>query len=149
MKKAKGVVFVTMAILALAGLVLAMGCGAPQKKTDPAAVATEYFACAPKEKLTYSIAPEAEVTEFRCFMGKYKKAASLHFLITVKNVSKEDQRYRVNLFLDNGKAVGGLIPRTTKKGLIKPGATATFTYPVKGMGERAKAVELIVKTMSK
>jgi hypothetical protein len=150
MKKAKGVLFVTMAVLALAGLVLAMGCqSAPQKKSEPVATAPEYFACAPKAKLTYSIAPEAEVTEFRCYMGKYKKVPSLHFLITVKNVSKADQRYRVNIFLDNGKAVGGLIPRTTKKGLIKPGATATYTYPVKGMGEKAKAVELIVKTMGK
>ncbi len=149
MKKARGLVFVTMAVLALAGLMLAMGCGAPQKKTDPAAVASKYFACAPKEKLAYSIAPEAQVTEFRCFMGTYKKVPSLHFLITVKNVSKEDQRYRVNIFMDNGKAVGGLIPRKTKKGLVKPGATATYTYPVKGMGVKAKAVELFVKTMSK
>ena len=136
-------------VLTVAALVLAMGCQAPPKKTDPAAVASKYFACAPKEKLTYSIASEAEVTEFRCFMGKYKKVPSLHFMITVKNVSKEPQRYRVNIFLDNGKAVGGLIPRKTKKGLVKPGATATYTYPVKGMGVKAKAVELIVKTMSK
>jgi hypothetical protein len=149
MKKAKGIFFMTMALLALAGLMLAMGCQAPPKKTNPVAVAPDYFACAPKEKLTYSIAPEAQVTEFRCFIGKYKKVPSLYFLITVKNISKSDQRYRVNIFLDNGKAVGGLIPRKTKKGLIKPGATATFKYPVKGMDARAKAVELIVKTMSK
>lgn len=149
MKKAKGIFFMTMALLALAGLMLAMGCQAPPKKTNPVAVAPDYFACAPKEKLTYSIAPEAQVTEFRCFISKYKKVPSLYFLITVKNISKSDQRYRVNIFLDNGKAVGGLIPRKTKKGLIKPGATATFKYPVKGMDERAKAVELIVKTMSK
>ena len=149
MKKAKAIVFVIMAVLALAGLMLATGCQAPPKKTDPVAVAPDYFACAPKEKLTYSIAPEAQVTEFKCYIGKYKKVPSLHFLITVKNVSKSPQRYRVNIFLDNGKAVGGLIPRKTKKGLVKPGATATYTYPVKGMGDKAKAVELIVKTMSK
>lgn len=149
MKKAKGILLVTMAVLALAGLMLAMGCQAPAKKSNPVAVAPDYFACAPKEKLTYSIAPEAQVTEFKCYMGNYKKVPSLHFLITVKNISKEPQRYRVNIFLDNGKAVGGLIPRKTKKGLVKPGATATYTYPVKGMDAKAKAVDLIVKTMSK
>ncbi len=147
MKKAKGVIWVTMAVLALAGLLLAAGCqSVPQKS---AKASPEYFACAPKEKLTYSIAPEAEVTDFRCYIAKYKKVPSLYFLVTIKNVSKEPQRYRVNIFLDNGKAVGGLIPRKTKKGLVKPGATATYKYPVKGMGHKAGAVELIVKTMSK
>jgi len=149
MRTIKGILFATMALLALAGLLLAAGCQGVPAKTDPKAAAPEYFACAPKEKLVYSIAPEAEVTEFRCFMADYQKKPSLHFLITIKNVSKEDQRYRVNIFLDDGKAVGGLVPRQVKEGLIKPGATATYTYPVKGMGQKAQAVELIVKTMGK
>jgi hypothetical protein len=55
----------------------------------------------------------------------------------------------VNIFLDNGKAVGGLLPRKTKKGLVKPGQTVNFVYPVKDMYEKPKAITLIIKTMGK
>jgi hypothetical protein len=67
----------------------------------------------------------------------------------VKNVSAEPQRYRVNLFLDNGKAVGGLLPSKTKKGLVEPGQTASFTYPVKGMTEKPGSIFLRIGTMGK
>jgi hypothetical protein len=72
----------------------------------------------------------------------------LHFNVAVKNVSDTPQRFRVNIFLDNGKAVGGLIPRKTKDGLVPPGETATFVYPVKDMDRGPKAVTVMVKTMS-
>ena len=72
----------------------------------------------------------------------------LHFKVGVKNVSGQPQRFRVNIFLDNDKAIGGLIPRKTKKGLVKPGATASFVYPVKGMSDKANAVTLLIKKMS-
>jgi len=51
--------------------------------------------------------------------------------------------------LENGKAVGGLLPRKTKKGLVKPGATAKFSYPVKGVTSVSGKIDLIIKTMSK
>jgi hypothetical protein len=69
--------------------------------------------------------------------------------VTVKNVSSEDQRFKVNIFLDNGKAVGGLLPRKIKKGLVKPGQTVKFVYPVKDMDEKPKAITLMIKTMGK
>ena len=79
----------------------------------------------------------------------YGGAETLHFKVAVKNVTDQPQRYKVNLFLDNGKAVGGLIPSTTKKGLVKPGETDSFVYPVKGMDHQAKSVMLRISTMSK
>ncbi len=95
------------------------------------------------------VADEAALEGFECSFKKFDGVKSLWFKVTLRNISKEDQRYKVNIFLDSGKAVGGLIPRTTKKGLMKPGATASFSYPAKGQDTKPKEVTLIVKTMSK
>ncbi len=65
----------------------------------------------------------------------------------MKNISDQPQRYKVNIFLDNGKAVGGLIPRKTKDGLVAPGQTASFEYPVGGMDCSPKSIELMIKTI--
>ncbi len=94
------------------------------------------------------MSPEAELTGLDCFFKDYKGVKSLHFKVTLKNTSDQPQRYRVNLFLDNGKAVGGLIPRKGKPPVVKPGEEASFTYPVKGMSEPAGEVLLLVKTIS-
>ncbi|MBW1776534.1 MAG: hypothetical protein JRI76_12990 [Deltaproteobacteria bacterium] len=111
--------------------------------------APESFACVPDQALEKDISPEAELAELTCFFKKYEGMETLHFKVGVKNVSSNDQRYRVNLFLDNGKAVGGLIPRKTKKGLVKPGTTATFVYPVSQMPRQPKSVLLRIRTVSK
>ena len=52
------------------------------------------------------------------------------------------------LFLDNGKAVGGLLPRKGKPPVVKPGEEVSFSYPLKGMAEKAGNVTLLVKTVS-
>jgi hypothetical protein len=67
--------------------------------------------------------------------------------VAVKNASNKPQRFKVNIFLDNGKAVGGLIPRKTKKGLVQPGKIASFTYPVKGVTRQPKEVMLKIRTI--
>ncbi len=110
--------------------------------------APESFACVPEGKLEKDIAPEAELAELTCFFKKYEGMETLHFKVGVKNVSSNDQRYRVNLFLDNGKAVGGLIPRKTNEGLVKPGTTETFVYPVSQMPRQPKSVLLRIGTVS-
>jgi len=135
MARAVGVVMV------LAGLVC-LGCAGPKPKPG------EVFPCAADSKIETSIAPEAELTDFSCVLKKWEGSDTLHFNVTVKNISDQAQRYRVNIFLDNGKAVGGLIPRKTKKGLVKPGETASFVYPVKGMDCGPGSVTVLVKTMS-
>lgn len=109
----------------------------------------EVFPCTKDSDLNKTIAPEASLENFSCVMEKYEGANTLHFNVAVKNISTEDQRFKVNIFLENGKAVGGLLPRTTKKGLVKPGETVKFTYPVTGMNCAPGKIDLFVKTMSK
>lgn len=108
--------------------------------------AEQGFACAPKVTLDADTAGKVMLEDFSCFFKRYEGAQALHFKVGVKNVSETPQRYRVNIFLDNGKAVGGLIPRTTKKGLVEPEQSASFVYPVTGMTEKPNEIMLIIKT---
>ncbi len=131
-------------IMAVAAVVLIYltGCAAvkPGKK----------FYCSMGYKINRDISPEAGMEEFSCVVKKWEGEDTLHFNVAIKNVSTEEQRYKVNIFLANGKAVGGLIPRKTNKGLVKPGEIGRFSYPVKGMsGPAAGDIDLVVKTMAK
>jgi hypothetical protein len=109
----------------------------------------EIFSCAKDTDINKFIAPEAALENFSCVIKKWEGADTLHFNVAVKNISMEDQRFKINIFLANGKAVGGLLPRKTSKGLIKPGQTQTFTYPVKGVKGAPGKIDLFVKTMAK
>jgi hypothetical protein len=107
--------------------------------------AEEMFACA--EQINKEISPEAQLVSLECFFKKWEGVNTLHFKVSLKNVSDKPQRYRVNIFMDNGKAVGGLIPRKTKKGLVKPDETVSFVYPVKDMTSKAGSIDIRVTTM--
>jgi len=130
--------------LILFGFVLAGCAGTLTPKNAPGA-----FPCVSPDKLEKLIAPEAKLVDFSCSFKKWKGTETLHFKVAVKNISNQPQRFRVNIFLDNGKAVGGLIPRKTKKGLIQPGHTASFVYPVKGMARQPKGILLKVSAVGK
>ena len=106
------------------------------------------FPCVAESQLEKTVAPEAELETFSCLFKKWEGSKTLHFKVVIKNVSDKAQRFRVNIFLDNDKAVGGLIPRKTKKGLIEPGKTGSFVYPVKGMEDKPKSLILKIKTIS-
>lgn len=136
----------TLLVIFMAGLGLLLG-GCAGKGYTPG-TAPESFPCVPESKLEKDIAPEAALENLSCSFKKYEGKNTLHFTVAVKNVSNQPQRYRVNLFMDNGKAVGGLIPRTTKGGLVEPGKSMAFTYPVVDMPASPKAVTLIIKTVS-
>jgi hypothetical protein len=105
--------------------------------------------CAVQGKLVRAMSPEAKLVGLSCMHKKFDGVMSLAVKVSLKNVSSEPQRFRVNIFLPNNKAVGGLIPRKTKKGLVKPGSTASFTYYFKGQAKTPLGMTLIVKTMSK
>lgn len=141
-----------VAACALMGLIGCAGLedqGAAAKPAAPAAKAgPEMMECVAPDKLSTQIAPEAQLESFQCFMDAFQKTPSLHFKIALKNTTSQPQRYRVNIFLDNGKAVGGLIPPNTKKGLVEPGKSVSFVYPVKGLTEKPAEINLIVKTIS-
>ncbi len=132
--------------LCLAAVLAVGGCAYTQPA--PSGAGAEKLSCDGAGQIEAQVSPEAELAGLDCFFKPYKGVESLHFKVTLKNVSDKPQRYRVNLFLDNGKAVGGLIPRKGKPPVVKPGEEASFTYPVKGMAEPAKEVLLLVKTIS-
>ena len=122
-----------------------IGCAQSPKYTVDNA--PDVFECVPAEKLEKSIHHEAELVEFSCSFKEWKGSKTLHYKVAVKNTGDAEARYRVNIFMDNGKAVGGLMPRKTKKGLVKPGDTASFVYPVKNQTVSPKEVTLRVSTI--
>lgn len=135
--------FSWLLLILAAGMLAFTGCMTAKPKPG------ELFTCAKDSDVNKTIAPEAQLEDFSCVIKKWEGEETLHFNIAVKNISNEDQRFKVNIFLENGKAVGGLLPRKTTKGLIKPGETAEFTYPVKGVSSYPGKIDLFVKTMSK
>jgi len=144
MKKSPGVAALLIAVIAAACLFFT-GCAG---KGYTPGTAPESFPCVPENKLEKDIAPEAALESLSCYFKKYEGKDTLHLKVAVKNVSDKPQRYRVNIFMDNGKAVGGLIPRTTKKGLVEPGQSMSFDYPVVDMPQSPKTMTLIIKTAS-
>ena len=106
------------------------------------------FPCVAPDRLEKEIAPEAALEGLSCAMKPWAGTETLHVQVTVKNVSDTPQRFRVNLFLDNGKAVGGLIPRKTKTGLVEPGSSASFVYPVQGMPGKPGSMLVRITTAS-
>jgi len=125
-----------LAVLGLTGvLVLILGAGG--------AVWAE---CQPKIE---AMAPEAELVSFQCVKKDYNNFPSTWFEVTLKNKSDQDQRFKVNIFLPDGKAVGGLLPQSTSKGLVNPGAEIKGAYPAQGVAEPPAEISLMVKTLSK
>ena len=147
MKLTRGVITFLVITLVVAGLVLAGCAGSKQKLSSETMPDT--FPCGDEDgKIEKMIADEVELAEFSCSVKKWEGEETLHFNVAVKNISNAPQRYRVNIFLDNGKAVGGLIPRKTKKGLVEPGQTASFVYPVGGVNVKPDEIILKIDTMA-
>jgi hypothetical protein len=144
MKKSPGVAALLVTVIAAACLFFT-GCAG---KGYTPGTAPDSFPCVPESKLEKDIVPEAALENLSCYFKNYEGKDTLHLKVAVKNVSDKPQRYRVNIFMDNGKAVGGLIPRTTKKGLVEPGQSASFDYPVIDMPLSPKTMTLIIKTAS-
>ena len=137
MKPKKGVSCSWMVCLAVVGLIMA-GCSTGYTPKN----APDVFACVSEDNLETDIVAEAALLELSCSFKKFETMETLHIKVAVKNLSDQDQRFRVNVFLDNGKAVGGLIPNQTKKGLVKPGEIQDFVYPVTQMPKQPKGLLL-------
>lgn len=134
--------------MAVAVLAIALiGCGGKSARYTPAD-APPVFPCAAEDRIDTSVAREAELRELTCSFKSYEGSETLHFNVMVRNVSRTPQRYRVNIFLDNGKAVGGLIPRKTGGGLVAPGEDAQFVYPVVDMPQTPESLMLVIGTAS-
>lgn len=137
MKRFKSVLSLSMFIWMITGIFIAGH-----------SLAGDVPSCISEGNIEKSISSEAMLTDFSCNFNMFEGAEVLHFNVGLKNVSDTPQRFRVHIFLDNGKAVGGLIPRSTTKGLVEPGQTASFEYPVNGMTGLPDHITLIVRTMA-
>jgi hypothetical protein len=133
---------VVVFVLAAAGMLLP-GCAGPGSKPD-AVLAPDQ--CVSPKNLDQDIAPEAQVEALTCSFKTYEGVETLHMKVTLKNISDKPQRFRVNIFLDNGKAAGGLIPTSLTKALVAPGQSASFEYPFLQMTEKPKEVFLKITT---
>lgn len=101
-----------------------------------------------KATIDWQIAEQAEITSFACEVGTFKKKTALIFTVSIKNITKEPQRYRLNIFLlDQDKAAGHLIPRKGKPPVVKPGETKTVKIPFFNADTASKDLLVVVKTI--
>jgi hypothetical protein len=111
-------------MVVVAGLMMAWtGCAT----APPANVKT--VACE-VARVDWDVAPEAELSELACSMGKQGMDPALIFTAALKNVSDRPLRFRMNIFLlDMDKANGHLVPRKGKPPVVAPGATENVKIP--------------------
>ena len=82
-------ILIPMAMILVAAIFILSGtaiASKPAKVSCPAAI-------------EWQVTPQAEVTSFACEVGKFKKKTALIYTVSIKNTSKEAQRYRLNIFL--------------------------------------------------
>ena len=100
-------------------------------------------------KVDFNLVDEVEVVSFSCSIKDYKKKfPSIHYALAIKNVSDSPKRFRVNIFLPDGKAVGGLLPLKGNPPLAKPGEVVKGEYPVKNLVDHPQTLELLIKAMA-
>ncbi len=80
------------------------------------------------QNITYDVPSSAKITKVSYFYEIYKGQPRLHFAVSIKNVTEEPKRYRLNMLLPEGPAVGGMYPRKAKA--IEPGKTLERKFPV-------------------
>jgi archaellum component FlaF (FlaF/FlaG flagellin family) len=81
-----------------------------------------------KDNIVYDLPASASISKVSYFYEDYKGSPTLHFEVDIKNTTQVAHRYRLNILLPQGPAVGGMYPR--KKKAIEPGETLTRKFPV-------------------
>ena len=138
MRKKSRIVILLFGALAL---LLATGCAGTKyvpkgKVTCPA-------------NITWNVVPQADITSFSCTVAEFKKKPAVIFKVGVKNISDKAQRFRVQIYLlEEGKAVGHLVPRKGKPPVLKPGQEKVVTCPVIKATQLPKKLEVVIKTIS-
>jgi len=99
--------------------------------------------------ITWNVVPQADITSFSCTVAEFKKKPAVIFKVGVKNISNKAQRFRVQIYLlEEGKAVGHLVPRKGKPPVLKPGQEKVVTCPVIKANQLPKKLEVVIKTIS-
>jgi len=137
MKKKSGIVIFLLGALAL---VVALGCSAKYIPKGKVACPAD---------ITWNVIPKADVTSFSCTMGEFQKEPAVIFKVGVKNISDKAQRFRVQIYLlEEGKAVGHLVPRKGKPPVLKPGQEKVVTCPVIKANQLPKKLEVVINAIS-
>jgi len=137
MKKKSGIVIFLLGALAL---VVALGCSAKYIPKGKVACPAD---------ITWNVIPKADVTSFSCTMGEFQKEQAVIFKVGVKNISDKAQRFRVQIYLlEEGKAVGHLVPRKGKPPVLKPGQEKVVTCPVIKANQLPKKLEVVINAIS-
>jgi hypothetical protein len=138
MTKKSGIVILLFGVLAL---LMVTGC-AETKYVPKGTVACP-------ANITWNVVPQADITSFSCTVGEFKKKPTVIFKVGVKNISDKAQRFRVQIFLlEEGKAVGHLVPRKGKPPVLEPGQEKVVTCPVIKATQLPKKLEVVIKTIS-
>jgi hypothetical protein len=139
MKPKKSVSLVTVAIVCVMGVFWLAGTAVGQSAPVQAECAAE---------IEWQIAKEAQVTQFKCTLGKHGGQPALIFEVGIKNTTADPLRYRVNIFLeDMDKAAGHLVPRKGKPPVIKAGGEEKVKIPFIGTDQMSKKILVLVKTI--
>lgn len=100
-------------------------------------------------KILWEVAQQAEIVDFGCALGKHEGEDSLIFTVTIKNISKDPLRFRLQIFLlDMDKAAGSLVPRKGKPPVLASGATYTAKIPFMKTAGMARKIQVRVVPMS-
>ena len=98
--------------------------------TSYAAEKAEVTKAAEPVTVSFDLCPSVQVTKVSYYMKKYKGAPRLHFDVSIKNISAEDKRFRLAIFLPDGVAGGGFYPRKGKPPVIKAGEELNRVFPM-------------------
>ncbi len=100
-------------------------------------------------KIEWEVAPEAEISDFSCALGKKGMDPALNFTVALKNISDRPLRFRVNIFLlDIDKAAGHLVPRKGKPPHVAAGESQTVTIPFIKTTAMSRKIHVRVVAMS-
>lgn len=78
--------------------------------------------------IIYDIPQSCEITKISYYYKDYNGKEELHFEVGIKNTTEQPLRFRLNILLPEGPAVGGMYPRKEKA--IDPGETLSQEFPV-------------------
>ena len=130
-------------IVAMLALV-AGGCAFTPKQPDN----VQNVMCGAK-KIKWDVAPEADISNFNCELGKKGMDPALIVAMDLTNVGDTPQRFKVHVFLeDMDKASGHLVPRTGNPPAVAPGAVEKINIPFIKTEAMSNEMLVVVKAMS-
>jgi hypothetical protein len=95
-------------------------------------------------EIAYDISPSAQVTKVSYFLKQLEGTQKLFFEIGIKNVSKENHKYRAAVLLNEGPSGSALYPSKEAEKL-GPGKELVLQFPII-YGELPKGFTVMVET---